>query len=80
MTPAKITGWLTYAAAAALIAAGLVLMKTQFIEGAKWALLGAAFIGLRRALAKVLTELDFNRRTLADLRAAIETELARRQI
>lgn len=76
MKLSKIVGWKTYAVAAVSILAGLIALKQRNIDGAvKGLIAGAALISLRDVLGKVLEMVDANRKSLDDLRAAIEAEL-----
>ena len=74
----RAVGWKTNAGAVGLIVVGIVLVRSQFLNAIACILIGFIFIGLRDAVGKLIKEVCANQKALADVRAAVEVVLDRK--
>jgi hypothetical protein len=80
MRETEIVGWKTYGVAVIALIGGVVAFYYHYwADGVKGIVFGLALIALRDSIGKILRSNEGNRRTLSDLRAAIECELTSKQ-
>ncbi|MGB8510874.1 MAG: hypothetical protein WCD76_21050 [Pyrinomonadaceae bacterium] len=71
----QIIGWKTYGVAAlALVAGSVAFAHGEYSDGVKGIIFGLALISLRDAVAKILRGIEDCRRSLDNMRGAIDIE------
>lgn len=74
MTPTQIIGWKTYSVGVVAIIAGLYAwLRGNVGDGLKGIIGGLALIAIRDAMAKILHAVEANRKSLDNMRGAIDT-------
>jgi len=78
MTWFQIVGWKVYGVAVISILCGMFALAHQhWVDGLKGIVFGLALITLRDTMGKILRAADDNRKALNNVRASIETLLAK---